>query len=371
MLHLYTGSLEPNRNSDPFRLHEAAAALRRTLDTDGMLGTNTSVLQARGLTPDLLLQHLGTVPFLAQARLVIVEGLVTHAGGGRQAVEAWQPVLDALEAIPPTNHLLLLEPAAEREERMTLGRSALLSALAELPDADVQHFSELRLAARRGRGQWVNEVAEWTEQRAQDSGIALGPGVSELLAELIGGDLWALSSELAKLGTYAGERPVTQEDVRLLTAQAREAEIFALIDAIAEGRGAEALRLARRRVEHGAEHPGRIRGAITNQVRNIIRTAELLERGADEDAIKQATGARHPLPLRKVQEQARSIGRPAAEAALVAIERSDYAVKTGALPEILALDLLVVDLGRITAAGISGSGRRRARRGGGRGGQRR
>lgn len=366
MLHLYTGSTEPNRASDPFRLHEAATALRRALDPEGVQGANTSVLAPRGLTPDLLLQHLATIPFLAPARLVVVEGLVAHAGGGRTAVETWQPLLDALPTLPPTNHLLLLEPGDSREERMALGRSALYAALTALPDADVRHFAELRLRARRGNGRWVNEIAEWTAERAAADGIALGPGVADLLADLLGGDLWAIAMELQKLATYAAARQITTADVELLTAQAREAEIFALLDAVAEGRGADALRLVRRRVAHGSDHPGRVRAAIAGQLRNVVRTAEILDRGGSEDDVAQATGIRHPLPLRKVQQQARAIGAAHAEAALRALAHSDYSVKTGRLPETLALELLVVDLGRITAQGMqrarggrSGGGGRR------------
>ena len=58
MLHLYTGSLATNAESDEFRLHEATLQLRASLDTDGMLGTNTTTLAPRGLAPAEVIQHL-------------------------------------------------------------------------------------------------------------------------------------------------------------------------------------------------------------------------------------------------------------------------------------------------------------------------
>ena len=42
VLHVYTGSTQPNTGSDEFRLHEAYLALRARLDTDGMLDLNTT-----------------------------------------------------------------------------------------------------------------------------------------------------------------------------------------------------------------------------------------------------------------------------------------------------------------------------------------
>ena len=63
MLHLYTGP-------DDFRMREAYARLRASLDVDGMLETNTTLLPPRGLRVDELIQHAMTAPFMAEARVV-------------------------------------------------------------------------------------------------------------------------------------------------------------------------------------------------------------------------------------------------------------------------------------------------------------
>src|SRR5688500_12268093 len=107
MLHLYTGSLIANTDSDDFRLHAAYTALRAAWDPDGMLATNTPVLPARGLTPGEILQHLATMPFFSAARMVVVEGLLVVLGSRRGIVEQWQTLLDFLPDVPDTNHLVL------------------------------------------------------------------------------------------------------------------------------------------------------------------------------------------------------------------------------------------------------------------------
>src|SRR6185503_10449407 len=101
---------------DEFRASEAVHALQDAIDSDGSLATNTSVLPARGLTPQTLVQHAAAMPFLAPARLVIVEGLLSSLGGRRGVVEAWQPFLDFLPSLPDTNHVVLLEPPPKRNE---------------------------------------------------------------------------------------------------------------------------------------------------------------------------------------------------------------------------------------------------------------
>ena len=340
MLHLYFGH-------DDFRIREAYRALRDSLDSDGMIETNTTLLPAPRLTPQELIQHAATVPFLAEARLVVVEGLLSSLGGGQAVVREWQPLLDFIPQLPPTNHLLLLEPitgrdqATRRDRDRALGRSALAKELRAIAGADVQEFRELR---SYGRGGEQSEVAAWAGSRAQQRGVEIDPRAVEELVDLVGANLWALAAEFEKLGRYAAGRAVTVEDVRLLTPEAREANVFAVVDAVVEGRGAPALLLIRRMLEEGSHTPQGIQAMIARQLRHLVRATELLEQRADQQAIGDATGVRNDFALRKLMRQARATTRPIAEAALREIEASDHAVKTGQIDEVLALDLLATRL---------------------------
>ena len=351
MLHIYTGSTDGRRGSDEFRLREAYRSLRGDLDSDGMLELNTAELPARGVTPQLLIEHVSTMPFLASARLVVVEGLLSALGGGRSVAADWQPLVETLPGLPETNHLVLLEPARTRDQRTALGRSPLLRALRALDGVDFQQFEELRLYGSRSRGGGTgNEVAGWLLVRAERRGITIEAAAAERLSELLGADLWALSGELDKLALYARGRAVRVADVDLLTAAAREEDVFAIVDDAVEGRAGPALLRLQRLLERGAEPPTRIQGLIARQLRNLVRAAELLEQGADREAIGAATGVTHPFPLGKLVEQARKTGRAAAEEGLRAVEAADHAVKTGRFADTLALELLLTTL--------SGDGRR-------------
>ena len=192
-------------------------------------------------------------------------------------------------------------------------------------------------------------------------GAEIEPAAAERLSELLGADLWALSNELEKLARHAGERPVAVADVELLTTAARDEDVFALVDDAVEGRTPQALLRLRALLDGGAEHPGRLQALIARQLRNLIRAAELLEQGASREEIGRATGVTHPYPLGRLVTQAETIGRPAAERALRAVEAADHAVKTGRYADALALELLLTSLPRMARGG-----RGRARAGAGR-----
>jgi DNA polymerase-3 subunit delta len=325
---------------DEFRASEALAALKQAIDTDGSLVTNTSTLAGRGLTPQVLIQHASALPFLAPARLVVVEGLLTAVGGRRGTVEAWQPFLDFLPHMPETNHVVLLEPPPKRDARGEgMGRSALLNALKQRPNVTVTEFKALRSWSRGG----PSEVAQWLQDRAVRRGIAIEPRALQALADLVGANLRMLASELEKLAVYAGGRAITEQDVRLLTPEAREEAIFDLIDAMVEGQAAKALRLLRKMLDDGTETPPRVQLMVARQLRLLVRAAEVLEGRGSQDDVASATGVRG-FPLTKLMRQARATTRAAAEACLRAAEDADHAVKTGRLADVLALELLVVRL---------------------------
>ena len=349
--------MSPKRNivlqvifgDDEFRASEVLRALKAAIDTDGSLATNTNVLPARGLTPQTLIQNAAAMPFLSPARLVIVEGLLSSLGSRRGVVEAWQQVVDFIPQMPDCNHLVFLEPPRKRDDRgRGVGGSPLLAAFrAAAPDAvTVTELNELKTWARGG----PSEVVRWLQDRAIARGISIDPRAIEALADLVGANLRALASELDKLAMYAGDRPITADDVRLLTPQAREESIFALVDSVVEARTADALRLLRRMREEESEDSLRLLGMVARQLRMMVRAAELIEAHAPPEAISSATGARG-FPLEKLMRQARAAGRTASEASLRAAEQADHSVKTGRLDKDLALELLVVRLADLAPRG--------------------
>jgi DNA polymerase-3 subunit delta len=337
MLHVYYGA-------DDFRSSEALQALRASLDDDGMLSTNTSVLRGRGLTQQLLTQHATAIPFLAGARLVIAEGLLTALGSSRGLTEEWRPFVDALPLLPSSNHLVLIEPAPRgRDNHQGIGRSPLLRLLRNVPDADIVEFGKLKTWGRDG----PSEVGRWIHARAQERSIAIEDQAIDALVELMGANLRALAQELDKLSAYAaarGDGPITPAHVNLLTPLTRDENIFAIVDAIVEGRANQALQLLRRVLDDGSVAPGYLQVMVARQLRLLVRATELLENHASQQEIADATGLRGSFPFTKLMRQARQTSRAATEANLRDLEAADFSVKTGRMTDELALELVVCRL---------------------------
>jgi len=339
--------------TDEFRASEALRALRDSLDTDGTLATNTTTLAGRSLSPQEMIQHAAAPPFLAPVRLVVVEGLLTALGSRKGVVDTWQPFLDFLPMMPDTNHVVLLEPPPKKSDfgRGNAVRGPLFNALKQHPNVTVTEFAELKPYASRGN---PSEVAQWLQDRAVRQRISIEPRAIQDLAELMGADLRALSTELQKLWVYTDGRAITSQDVHLLSPVVREERIFDLVDAVVEGHAARGLTILRAMITRETKAPAFIQVMIARQLRQLVRATELVEANASQDEIANATGVRG-YPLTKLVRQARATTRQSAEAGLRAAEAADHSVKTGRLqskdPDVLALELLVVQLAALAPRG--------------------
>ena len=330
---------------DSYSIKEALGELRSALGPQDIWDANTTVLQAHEATPSLLVGLCATVPFLAERRLVIVEGLLASVegqgrraraeGAGRRAEASeqengatgrrqWRGLAEAFKDLPPTTDLVFLEGPLRRN-------NALFREL--VPLAQVREFPPLRGA----------DLRSWILRRVALRGTAISPRAVQLLVELVGPDLWTQGNEIEKLSLYCDRRRIEEEDVRLLVSPAREASIFAAIDAVLEGNAPVAMRLISRLLEGGAAVTY-ILGMLSRQIRLVLLTQELLRDQVKVQEAGRRLGIASEYPLQKTLEQARQSDPGRLRLFHNALLETDISIKTGTLEERLALELLVARL---------------------------
>jgi DNA polymerase-3 subunit delta len=186
-------------------------------------------------------------------------------------------------------------------------------------------------------------LVRWILARARAEGGELTREAAEALAEAEG-DPRALGNEILKLLTYAAfERRVELDDVQALTAAGGEANIFALVDAIGQRRGAQAQRELRQILSDA--HPIYVFTMIVRQYRLLLLAKELLGQRAGEAEVARALGLK-PYPAGKLCTQARSYTLTGLEHIYRRLLDYEVEIKTGQMEPATALDALV---GALTA----------------------
>jgi DNA polymerase-3 subunit delta len=325
---------------DTFQSRRAFDAIRKRLQTpDGSLESNTIFLDGAKITPLELMQQATTVPFLSPARLVVVEGLLAAIGsmrGGRKKkgedpLEPWRTVAEQIgdpAMLPETTTLVLLEGDLDK-------RNAAFTIFA--PIAQTTEYLPVK----------EKEVASWIRAELKNrtvigSKLNMTDGAIRALAAACGADLWAVSSELEKLDTFAQGEQVDEHIVAELVADAHATKMWDLTDAVVAGNERKSLEMLSRLLVDG-EPPPLLSSVIARQYRQLVIVKDLREQRASDGEVARAAG----VPEWKVGGVAALAGRctwPDLRRAYNFLLEADLNVKRGLQDDESALQLLVHEL---------------------------
>lgn len=311
----------------------ALARMRKAMGEDGDL--NRSEFDGAQTPVAEVLAAVKSLPFLAEKRLVIVKGLISHIsrkGAGKAGKAAADRLIDELPGLPTFARLALVE------SEMLSEKNRLLKAARSMENGYIKGFKK------------PQNLANWIRQRAQQEYEAeISAAAAGAIATLVNDDVLRADNELHKLVCYVdGERAIGEDDVAALTPYVPEANVFEMVDALAIGDGSRALELIHQTLHQNPGDAGfGLFGMIVRQFRLLSMTRDHLDRGggAGGQAIAGAIGA-HPFVAGKLATQSRRFNAEQLDAILKRLQRYDQDMKTGRIEPRLALELLVTSLAR-------------------------
>jgi DNA polymerase-3 subunit delta len=332
LLHILIGE-------DDFSIRQALEEIKKSIGDPAALMPNTMVLEGRQVTPEQLRAACETVPFLADKRLVIVEGLLERfESKGKTArkkssrqpepADAYKPIIDGFKNLPPFTELVLLGGGVK-------ATNPLLRELASV--AKVRFFPMIKF----------NQLNQWIERRValQGKGSGISPKAAALMARLVGNDLWTMANEVDKLVLFTGGRPIEEADVKAVVTNAQDASVFNMVDAILEFRVGSAQELLQQLFRQGMA-PAQILVMLSRQVRIIFQVKEMRDRGRSRGDIQTKLGLTSDFVLRKAWDQADKYSPARLIEVYHKLLDADISIKTGKYesPE-LVLDILIAELG--------------------------
>ncbi|MCK6579175.1 MAG: DNA polymerase III subunit delta [Anaerolineae bacterium] len=314
---------------DDLRIDEAVEALigpwRRepngdlnTTDLDGMTASAGEVIAAAS-----------AYPFLAARRVVVVRGMlawIARKGAGDTGKKAVELLENELPGLPDYARLLFVERAALSESHKILKLSAAQ------PIGSVRFFAV------------PDDSTDWIIRRAkQVYNTVIEPQAAAALASVTPGDPRRADNELIKLTAYVDGRAITESDVALLTPYVSEASMFAMVDALAEGRTRQASHLLHKLLEQQGEDPFGMYGMVARQFRLLLLTKEHFAAGGGSNMLAEAIGQKK-FVADKLARQSRAFELTDLEEVYRQIGEYDFQIKTGQIGIELALDLLIAGL---------------------------
>ena len=302
----------------------AVAKLREKVLMPGLEAMNETVLSAPAAQQ--VIESCETLPMMSDYRLVIVRDCaLTQSGKAKDEEQESAALCEYLPRVPQTTCLLFeLGDGVDK-------RKKLPQALLKLPGA--VSFDALDDA----------QLARWMGQTLRPLGKKMDRAACDALAFTSGRDLMMLSGELQKLAAYAGERTeITAQDVEQVATHTAECTVFAMVDAITEGRAQQAFELLGVLLQGGEQRIG-ILAMITRQYRQMMHLCALLRERVPQAQQAKLLGV-PPFALTRLTRQVGKRTYDALRACVEACVQADYDIKRGALREEAALERLMLYL---------------------------
>ncbi len=301
---------------------------------------------------DGIFSEMQSGSLMAPRRVVVVRGISDLRNSEQKKLA---------ERLAPQQGLTVVMIAPREASERSYGKAPVAADLRRAIEADGQI---VQIRAPR-----ENRLPGWAVSEMDAMGKAMEYEAAQLLCENVAGDIDRLVRELEKLATYVGDRDqVTVEDVEAVSVRFRQADIFALMDAIGEKDAATALHLLDGVVKEGSdtgEFLGFL-GMLARQIRLIWQARyvrqcglstgelsdisdELAERLPERHNFVDATSGRKSWLADKFTEQAAMFSDGQLARALDRLCRADLAIKGGGdarLDERTVVEVLIAQLCR-------------------------
>jgi DNA polymerase-3 subunit delta len=266
---------------------------------------------------------LDTLPFLSPCRVVVIDQADDFVTDNRQALERYFEK-------PSAAGVLILEVSSFPET------TKLAKALPDAAKIVCKSPPPYKLPA------WC---MEWARSRHKRK---LTADAAELLVELVGPAMGLLDQEIEKLVVAGGAKPaIDADDVDRLVGRSRSANVFAIMDAIGEGRAGAALGILESLFADG-EDPMAVLGPMTAQLRKLAAVGRLIGEGHSlVAAMDIAKVPKWDRARQAFERQVRWLGRRRLASLTGWLVETNLGLKGGnPLPERVQVERLVVKLAR-------------------------
>ncbi|MBD3426873.1 MAG: DNA polymerase III subunit delta [Candidatus Omnitrophica bacterium] len=270
---------------------------------------------------DGIMDSLGTMPFLAEKRVV-------HIKKAEDLAEDFIETLSSYLENPTESSVLIL--TAEASFKKTKGYHKLSKLLEEVR-ADKPKPVKLK---------------GWIRSFYSKEGIDISPRAVDLIIELKGDDTQSIKMELEKLAAFSGGERIEALHVEELVGRSVTETVFKIGDAINAGNSGRVFKVLNDLYDQ-KKQPPEIIGYLGWYIRVVQKISLLLGKGIGFDGIAGELGY-SPAYTRRLTSQAKKYPSSQIKRWVKLLLEADRNIKTGRTEAKLALETLLVGLLKTT-----------------------
>jgi DNA polymerase-3 subunit delta len=305
------------------RLREIIAKFRRDIDPQGY---NITVLRGGDTTCQAVVGALSSAPFMSRKRMVVLEEY-TEMSMKEEELESL--VAAASAAMESETVFVVWE---EKLDKKTL-KDPFVSAVSKTKFA--MEFPAMDQQA----------VASWMRAQLKTSGVDLDAKAWQYVSVAVDDNVWQAAAEVQKLIAFAQSRSISVIDfasIKSLVAGGVKDDVFALVDAVSQGRLADALKRLHDQLQAGS-HELEIVSLLIRQYRILQQVHDGLKEGLPPDSIARLYKI-HPFVVKKMTPQVRRLDASTIRKGYGVLTKLDGDIKRSGLNPSLLLSTAVAKL---------------------------
>ncbi len=279
---------------------------------------NCSVYSGKDINVNEVVDLAGTMPFFADRRVIIVENSGWFKSGNDQ-------IAMLVKTLSDTTCMIFVEE--EVDKRSKLFKAVTANGYAA--NCEMQDEAMLK--------KWIMGLLKKENKSITPDGL-------NLLLDRTGTNMENIRREVEKLVCYKSyEEGITAADVEELCIVQIQNQIFDMVEAVAQKKQKQALNLYYNLLAL-KEAPMKILALIARQFHMLLQVKEMKSKGYQESDIARQTGLNPYFLKKKYIPQAAQFKQPQLEAALRTCVEAEENVKTGRMPDVLSVELIIVSL---------------------------
>ena len=253
--------------------------LRRVLVPAGFEEFNYHRLEGKDLTVQLLVEMAEAMPMMAERTLIVA----TDWDLFRLNEDQRERLISFLEDVPPYCCVALVYDTVEYKPNRTMKK--LCAAL----DRHVQTV-EFRAADN-------SDLVVWIGRRFKAMGKEIDRQTAEYLIFTCGALMTGLVPEIAKIGSYAKGKTITQKDIDAVADPVLDAVVFDMTNAITAGNYDRAAGLLDQLLKQ-QEEPFLLLGAMGRELRRLYTARLAIDSGKDKAWLMDLWGYKSDYPVK-------------------------------------------------------------------------
>jgi len=306
------------------KISQMAEKFKEKYDTSGM---NLDIFEFKENTDATgeIMNAVGSPPFLAKRRMIIVNGLAKSITKKADA-KIWA---DRLTEKGDDTIIIL------KDEELTLEKARKNKLYVALSEAK-EKIHEFTFAQMTN-----NEASGWIRQHTK---ATFNKDAIQELIQRAGDDTWKLKNELDKLEASTGSKTITKEIVEQLTPRKNTDTFFAFLDSVRSANKEQAITLLKNELQRGTP-PAQLINMILREVQLLIELKAYTQvngRGSERDAARALKI--HPFVAKKALSRALSTPQKTLKILAQTAIKADKSLKTTKTTDKAVLEQLVIDI---------------------------